>query len=82
MGKENLHTYQNKDDAAKEFWFEATGDGLSEATTQMIADDAKEKRYDTNDQQGHGKLRKLGKTRTGKRDTNRQSIDARGNGQE
>ena len=56
MGKENLHAYQNKNDTAKEFWLEATGDGLSESTTPMIAKDAEEKRYDTNDYQGHGEL--------------------------
>ena len=50
MGKENLHAYQNKDDAAKKFWFEATGDGLSELTPQMVANDAEEKGYKTYNQ--------------------------------
>ena len=81
MGKENLHAYQNKDDAAKELWFETTGDGLSEETPQMVADDAEEKGYNTNNQQGHGELGQHRKARTGKRDADGQRIDARGNGQ-
>ena len=82
MGKENLHAYQNKNDTAKELWFEATGDGFSESTTQVIAHDAEKKGHDANNQQGHGELREFRKARAGERDAYRQSIDARGNGQE
>ena len=56
MSDENLHTYQNEDDAAKEFRLHATGDGLAEATAQVIAHDAEKKRHNANDQQGHDEL--------------------------
>ena len=81
VGDEYLHAYQDKDNTSKKFWFDPTGDGFAEATSQVITHNAEKKRHKANNQQGHGELREFRKARAGERDAHGQRIDARGNGQ-
>ena len=49
MGKENLDTNKDEDNAPQKLWFQTTGNGMTKAGAELITKDAEEERNDPND---------------------------------
>jgi len=82
MFHQDLHPDAYQNHAPQQLRLEPMGDAASEARPQLIADEAEEEGDDTYHDQRKRELADGGIARAGKRDTDGQGIDARGDGQE